>query len=324
MSGQWNRTSVLVTGCNGFVGKWLVEELLSKGAMVYGLSHDWKVSDWHSDKYNNSLMHIQGDIEDISTIERILNVYQIDTVFHLAAQSIVKIANRNPLSTFETNIRGTWNVLEACRRNGKIKKVIIASSDKAYGIQKLPYVETMSLNGRYPYDVSKSCVDLISSSYYHTYNLPVCIVRCSNIYGGGDLNFSRLVPATIRALIKNEQPSIRVGLMSRDYLYIKDAVLAYVNLAECMDNFGVVGTSFNFGSGVPITVNEMVYTITKQMGSDITPVITSDYEYVSEIHNQYLSIERANLLLEWDPEYTLEAGLKKTISWYKTYFGDDK
>lgn len=320
MNLQWDGIPVLVTGCNGFVGKWLVEELLDKGATVFGLSHDWKISDWVSNKYNSNLTYIRGSVEDITPLERILNEYQIDTVFHLAAQSIVSTANRNPLSTFETNIRGTWNLLEACRRNGKVKRIIVASSDKAYGIQKLPYMEDMPLNGRYPYDVSKSCVDLISSSYHYTYGLPVCIVRCSNIYGGGDLNFSRLVPATIRSLINNEPPKIRIGIMSRDYLYIRDAVLAYISLAEKMGNLGTTGIPFNFGSGVPITVNDMVYAITKQMGSDIAPEIISNTDHVNEIHSQYLSIDRANILLEWDPEYTLEAGLEQTINWYKNYF----
>jgi len=267
------------------------------------------------------LITVRGCIEDYFILERILNEYEIDTVFHLAAQTIVGIANRNPISTFETNIKGSWNILEACRRNHLVKRIIIASSDKAYGAHKvLPYCEETPLRGSHPYDVSKSCTDLIASTYYNTYRLPVCITRCGNFYGGGDLNFNRVVPGTIRSVIFNERPVIRSdGTFIRDYFYILDAVNAYLSLAQKMDELNIHGEAFNFSNEIQLTVLELVKKILKVMDKeDIEPVILN--EASGEIIHQYLSATKAKTILGWEPKYTIEQGLKETVDWYIKFF----
>jgi CDP-glucose 4,6-dehydratase len=253
-------------------------------------------------------------------LERILNEYEIDTVFHLAAQTIVEIANNNPVSTFEANIKGTWNILEACRRNKKVKKIIIASSDKAYGYQTgLPYNEGFPLIGRYPYDVSKSCADLISRSYFETYSLPVCVTRCGNFFGGGDLNFNRIIPGSIRSILNNEPPVIRSdGTFIRDYFYIEDGVLAYLLLAEKMDESSIHGEAFNFSNEIQITVLELVNKIINLMGSNLKPFILN--EATNEIKHQYLSAQKAKNMLGWKSKYNLEDGLHKTIPYYEDFF----
>lgn len=262
---------------------------------------------------------VHGDVENLELVERAINEYEIDTVFHLAAQTIVGTANRSPISTFETNIKGTWNVLEACRRISTVKAVIVASSDKAYGDQKvLPYDETTPLQGTHPYDVSKSCADLISYSYYKTYGLPVCITRCGNFYGGGDLNFNRLIPGTIRAILKNEKPTIRSdGTLIRDYVYVKDGADAYILLAEKMRELKIAGESFNFSNEDKHTVKDIVDKISKIMGSKLEPVILNEAK--NEILHQYLSAKKARKTLDWKPKYTVEEGLKETIEWYKNF-----
>jgi CDP-glucose 4,6-dehydratase len=243
-------------------------------------------------------------------------------VFHLAAQTIVSIANNNPISTFETNIKGTWNILEACRRNKRIKKIIVASSDKAYGDQiELPYDENFSLIGRHPYDVSKSCADLICRSYFETYNLPVCITRCGNFYGGGDLNFNRIIPGTIRSILNNEPPVIRSdGSFIRDYFYIEDGVLAYILLAEKMEDPKLFGEAFNFSNEIQITVLDLVNKIIELMNSNLKPKILN--EVSNEIKHQYLSAKKAREILGWKPKFNLEPGLKKTIDYYKNFFAE--
>lgn len=264
---------------------------------------------------------VRGSLEDYFCLERTLNEYEVDTIFHLGAQTIVGPANRSPLSTFESNIKGTWNVLEAARNSKLIERVIVASSDKAYGEQQeLPYTEDMPLIGRHPYDVSKSCADLIAQSYYHTYGLPVAIARCGNFYGGGDLNFNRIVPGTIRSALMNERPIIRSdGKYVRDYIYVEDAADAFLVLAEYLDNPKVKGEAFNFSSERPVTVLELVAKILELMGREhLEPVILN--EAVNEIERQYLSAEKARKVLKWRPKYTLEKGLNKTISWYSEFF----
>ena len=263
---------------------------------------------------------VQGALEDMQTIERALGEYEIDTVFHLAAQAIVGVANRHPVSTFEANILGTWNVLEACRRQPLIKRVIVASSDKAYGDQEqLPYDEDMPLNGKHPYDVSKSCADLISHTYYNTYGLPVCITRCGNLYGGGDLNFNRIIPQTIQLVLEGKAPEIRSdGTFIRDYFYIEDAVKAYLLLAEKMEEKGLVGEAFNFSNEIQLTVLELVDKILKAMGSELKPRILNQGTH--EIKHQYLSAEKARKLLDWKPDYSIDEGLEKTIEWYREFF----
>ncbi|WP_353856410.1 GDP-mannose 4,6-dehydratase [Bacillus sp. Bos-x628] len=321
MSGFWNGKNVFVTGCTGLLGSYLVKELIDQGANVTGLVRDQVPRSYLYQGIQFQKMNVvQGSLEDMQTIERALGEYEIDTVFHLAAQAIVGVANRHPISTFEANILGTWNVLEACRRQPLIKRVIVASSDKAYGDQEqLPYDEEMPLNGKHPYDVSKSCADLISHTYYNTYGLPVCITRCGNLYGGGDLHFNRIIPQTIRLVLKGEAPEIRSdGTFIRDYFYIEDAVKAYLLLAEKMEEKGLAGEAFNFSNEIQLTVLELVDKILKAMGSELKPRILNQGTY--EIKHQYLSAEKARKLLDWTPDYSIDEGLAKTIEWYREFF----
>ncbi|USD83502.1 GDP-mannose 4,6-dehydratase [Bacillus safensis] len=321
MSGFWNGKNVFVTGCTGLLGSYLVKELIDQGANVTGLVRDQVPrSNLYQGSQFEKMNVVQGALEDMQTIERALGEYEIDTVFHLAAQAIVGVANRHPVSTFEANILGTWNVLEACRRQPLIKRVIVASSDKAYGDQEqLPYDEDMPLNGKHPYDVSKSCADLISHTYYNTYGLPVCITRCGNLYGGGDLNFNRIIPQTIQLVLEGKAPEIRSdGTFIRDYFYIEDAVKAYLLLAEKMEEKGLAGEAFNFSNEIQLTVLELVDKILKAMGSELKPRILNQGTH--EIKHQYLSAEKARKLLDWKPDYSIDEGLEKTIKWYRQFF----
>jgi CDP-glucose 4,6-dehydratase len=265
---------------------------------------------------------VKGEVENLELLERILNEYEIDTVFHLAAQTIVGTGNRSPISTFETNIKGTWNILEASRRISTVKAVIVASSDKAYGDQKiLPYNENSPLQGAHPYDVSKSCADLIAYTYYKTYGLPVCVTRCGNFYGGGDLNFNRIIPGTIRSIFNNEAPIIRSdGTLIRDYIYIKDGVYAYMLLAEKMRELDIAGEAFNFSNENKFTVKNITEKIIQVMNFDLKPVILNEVK--NEILHQYLSANKAKTILNWEPKYTIEEGLKETINWYKKRFSE--
>ncbi|UYO36194.1 GDP-mannose 4,6-dehydratase [Bacillus zhangzhouensis] len=321
MSEFWNGKNVFVTGCTGLLGSYLVKELIDQGANVTGLVRDQVPrSNLYQGSQFEKMNVVQGALEDMQTIERALGEYEIDTVFHLAAQAIVGVANRHPVSTFEANILGTWNVLEACRRQPLIKRVIVASSDKAYGDQEqLPYDEDMPLNGKHPYDVSKSCADLISYTYYNTYGLPVCITRCGNLYGGGDLNFNRIIPQTIQLVLEGKTPEIRSdGTFIRDYFYIEDAVKAYLLLAEKMEEKGLAGEAFNFSNEIQLTVLELVDKILKAMGSELKPRILNQGTH--EIKHQYLSAEKARKLLDWKPDYSIDEGLEKTIEWYRKFF----
>jgi CDP-glucose 4,6-dehydratase len=316
----WQDRNVFVTGCGGFLGSWLVKYLAEAGANVTGLVRDIEPkSNLYYSGYISKINLIYGDFLDRDLAERVLGEYEIDTVFHLGAQPIVPIANRNPLSTFESNMRGTWQILEACRRSPLVKRIIIASSDKAYGNQpNLPYTEEMPLQGEFPYDVSKSCVDLISQSYFKTYNLPVVISRCGNFYGGGDLNFNRIVPGTIKAVIYGKQPIIRSdGSLIRDYFYIEDVVRAYLLLAENLEGKKLTGQAFNFSSGQRLSVIEMVSKILQLMGSNLRPEILN--QAPGEIKTQYLSSQKANLILGWQSRFSLEEGLTRTINWYREF-----
>jgi CDP-glucose 4,6-dehydratase len=253
-------------------------------------------------------------------LERALGEYEIDTVMHLAAQTIVTIANRNPISTFEANIGGTWALLEACRRSPAVKQIIVASSDKAYGDHEmLPYDEQTPLQGRHPYDVSKSCADLITQSYATTYRLPVAITRCGNFYGGGDLNWNRIVPGTIRSIVRGQSPVIRSdGQYIRDYFYVEDGAAAYMLLAERLAvNPELIGHAFNFSNEVQVTVLDLVNRILDLMQSDLAPDVRN--EAVNEIRHQYLSAHKARQVLGWQPLFTLEAGLRRSIAWYKAF-----
>lgn len=298
-----------------------MKELIEQGANVTGLVRDHVPhSNLYQGEHVKKMNIVQGALEDLPVIERALGEYEIDTVFHLAAQAIVGVANRNPVSTFEANILGTWNVLEACRKHPLIKRVIVASSDKAYGDQKnLPYDEDMPLQGKHPYDVSKSCADLISHTYFHTYGLPVCITRCGNLYGGGDLNFNRIIPQTIQLVLNGEAPEIRSdGTFVRDYFYIEDAVQAYLLLAEKMEEHNLAGEAFNFSNEIQLTVLELVEKILKKMNSNLKPKVLNQGS--NEIKHQYLSAEKARKLLNWTPAYTIDEGLEKTIAWYTEFF----
>lgn len=299
----------------------MVKELIDQGANVTGLVRDTvPKSNLYQGEQVKQMNIVQGALEDLDVIERALGEYEIDTVFHLAAQAIVGVANRNPISTFEANILGTWNILEACRKHPLIKRVIVASSDKAYGDQPaLPYDENMPLQGKHPYDVSKSCADLISHTYFNTYGLPVCITRCGNLYGGGDLNFNRIIPQTIQLVLNGEAPEIRSdGTFIRDYFYIEDAVEAYLLLAEKMEELNLAGEAFNFSNEIQLTVLELVEKILKAMNSDLKPKVLNQGSH--EIKHQYLSAEKARKLLNWTPAHTIDEGLEKTIEWYKAFF----
>jgi CDP-glucose 4,6-dehydratase len=318
----WKDRSVLVTGATGLVGSWLVLRLLDAGADVACLVRDWVPQSMllTSPKINQRCKIVQGDVRDQSLLERSLGEYEVETVFHLAAQTLVGIANRNPISTFETNIQGTWALLEACRRSPKLKQVVVASSDKAYGDQAhLPYDENTPLQGRHPYDVSKSCADLIAATYAKSYILPVTITRCGNFYGGGDLNWNRIVPGTIRSILRNERPIIRSdGSYIRDYFYVEDGAAAYMLLAEKLAYQPEIrGEAFNFSNEIQVTVLDLVNQILQLMDSNLEPVVYNEVQ--NEIRHQYLSAQKARTMLNWSPAFTLEEGLKKTISWYQEF-----
>jgi CDP-glucose 4,6-dehydratase len=317
---DWRRSRVFVTGASGLLGSALVPELVARGADVTLLLRDWVPASrlLRSDVVARANV-VGGDLVDLPLLIRALNEYEIDTVFHLGAQTIVGTAARSPLSTLESNVRGTWNLLEACRQNARlIRRVVVASSDKAYGAhERLPYTEETPLQGRFPYDVSKSCADLVALSYFHTYRTPVVVTRCGNLWGPGDLNYNRLVPGTIRSALLNEAPVVRSdGTLRRDYFYVRDAVDAYLTLADRMGDASLAGEAFNFGNEHPYTVLEVVELILAFMGrSHLKPVILN--EAAGEIQNQYLDCTKARRVLHWSPHYTFEAGLAETIPWYR-------
>jgi|WetSurSiteA1Bulk_404760.scaffolds.fasta_scaffold00409_6 CDP-glucose 4,6-dehydratase len=322
LNNNWLNKNVFITGCTGLLGSWLTEELINLKANIIGLVRDHVP---RSRIYREGLIDkiniVSGNLEEHYVIDRVLNEYEIEIVFHLAAQSIVPIANNNPLSTFESNIKGTWVLLEACRRNKQVNKIIVASSDKAYGEHKiLPYTEDMPLIGKNPYDVSKSCVDLITQMYFHHYGLPVCVTRCGNLFGGGDLNFNRIIPGTIRSVFYDERPVIRSdGKYVRDYFYVKDAAKAYMLLAEKMDDDDIIGKTFNFGNDTPLTVREITIEILSLMNRpDLEPIILNQAK--GEIPEQYLSSKKARQMLGWNPVFSVRDGLSETIKWYMDYF----
>jgi CDP-glucose 4,6-dehydratase len=318
----WRRRRVFVTGCTGLLGAWLTDWLVRQGADVVGLVRDSiPGSNFYRLGLADKVTTVRGSLEDAALLERIVNEYEIEVVFNLAAQTIVGIANQNPVSTFTANVAGTWNILEACRRTKRVKAIVLASSDKAYGTHKtLPYRETAPLIGRHPYDVSKSCADLIGQSYWESYRLPVGITRCGNFYGGGDLNFNRIVPGTIRSLYDGQRPIIRSdGTLIRDYFYIKDAVYAYVLLAEKLLAGHAGGEAYNFSNEIQLTVLDLVSLLAELTGrSDLPPVIQADAP--NEIPHQYLSAEKARTELAWKSSFTLREGLLETIAWYHDYF----
>jgi len=319
----WLDRPTLVTGATGLIGGWLVRRLVSAGADVVCLARDWvPQSEFVRARLIEQVKVVRGDVRDQAQLERTLGEYEVDTVIHLAAQTIVGIANRNPISTFETNIAGTWALLEACRRSPSVKQIVIASSDKAYGDHEtLPYSEDAPLQGRHPYDVSKSCADLIAQSYATTYKTPVAVTRCGNFYGGGDLNWNRIVPGTIRSVLRGQRPVIRSdGQFVRDYFYAEDGAAVNMVLAEALARDpDLRGEAFNFSNEIQVTVLELVERLLALMNSDLRPDVRN--EATNEIRHQYLSAEKARRRLAWQPHFTLDEGLRRTIDWYTTFLG---
>jgi len=301
----WRDRPTFVTGATGLVGGWLVKRLVDLGADVVCLVRDWvPASEFLSNAPIDKVKIVRGDVRQQAMLERALGEYEIDTVIHLAAQTIVGIANRNPISTFDTNIRGTWALLEACRRSPLVRQVVVASSDKAYGeCDTLPYDEGTPLRGTHPYDVSKSCGDLIAHTYANTYGTPVVITRCGNFYGGGDLNWNRIVPGTIRSALRGERPIIRSdGQYVRDYFYVEDGAAAYTLLAE------------------KLAANpDLARRILALMGSPLEPQVLNQATH--EIRHQYLSAAKARKEMDWSPLFTLDQGLERTIDWYRRFLG---
>lgn len=317
----WNNRNVLVTGCTGFLGGWLSAELVRRRANVIGLVRDVVP---HAPFFRQGIVNdvtvVRGSIEDYEVVERAINEHEVDTVIHLAAQAIVGVANRSPLSTFETNIKGTWTLLEACRQNSQVSRIVVASSDKAYGSHAdLPYKEDFALQGRHPYDVSKSCTDLIALMYHNTYRTPVSVTRCGNIFGPGDVNYSRIVPGTIRSILNDERPIIRSdGAPIRDYVFVDDIVDAYLLLAQRMDDQSIHGRAFNIAVGEPVSVLELTQLILKTAGrEDLEPVILNEAK--GEIVHQYLSSELVTEVLGWRPGAPLEERLLETYEWHREH-----
>lgn len=318
-SSFWRDRRVFVTGGTGLLGKWLTRRLRENGAYVACLVRDSNCEALRSGLLQADAV-VEGRVENRDLLERVLADYEITTVFHVAAQAIVGIANREPVATLETNVRGTWNLLEACRRSAAVQEVVITSSDKAYGEHEvLPYTEDMALRGPHPYEVSKSCADLLAQCYAQTFGLRLGITRCGNFYGGGDLNWNRVVPGTIRSVFEGQRPVIRSdGHFVRDYFYIEDGAEAHLLLAEQLANRAEIsGLAFNFSNETQISVLDLVRLILHKMNSNLEPEIQNQAS--NEIRNQYLSAARAHRLLSWNPRFTLDSGLDRTIAWYVQY-----
>ena len=322
-SNFWLDRRVLVTGCSGVLGSWLTLRLLELGADVVGIVRDW-VPDSELVRSGGSerLNLVRGDITDSTLVERVFSDYEVKTCIHLAAQTVVGIANRSPISTFESNIRGTWTILEAARRWPGLEQMVVASSDKAYGAhEELPYSESAELRGSHPYDVSKSCADMIARAYAHTYGMSVAVTRCANIYGGGDLNWNRIVPGTIRSALRGERPIIRSdGTPRRDYIFVQDVVSAYLCLAEALavDPGKHTGMAYNFGKDAPLTALEMIQNILAISDNPgLEPIVENSAP--NEIQDQYLSSQLARERLGWRPEHSLHESLSETFEWYRAF-----
>lgn len=318
----WDRRSVAVTGATGFLGTHLTGTLVDLGAQVVILGRDQVPGSPLSRAWLDRVAVVTGSVEDQAIVERLLGDYDVSTVFHLAAQTQVGVANRNPVPTYESNVRGTWSLLEAARRAPTVGQILVASSDKAYGAQPvLPYSEEMPLLAVNPYDVSKACADLIAASYARTYGLPVAVTRCGNFFGPGDANWERLVPGTIRSLLRGERPLIRSdGTMTRDYLYVVDGVLAYLQLAESMStDAALAGEAFNFSAERPLTVLELVELLQDAAGTSLEPDVRATATH--EIDHQFLSAAKARKVLGWAPRYSMEQALLETVDWYRSALG---
>ena len=312
--------SAFVTGAYGLLGSWLCRALLDRGVRVAVLQRDaTPASALTLDGTEARCTVVRGDVRDVELLERVLGEEEADTVFHLAAQTVVGTALQAPLSTWETNVRGTWTVLEACRRHGA-ERVVVASSDKAYGAHDaLPYREDHELRARFPYDVSKACADLIARSYWHSFGVPVAVTRCANLYGGGDLNRSRLIPEAVAAAIAGRAPVIRSdGSPERDFLYVEDAVAAYLALADALDCDGAArGEAFNAGSGRSWPVSEVVAAVCRAAGADVEPDVRGTGTPEGEIDRQLVDASRLRALTGWEPRFDLDEGLVRTVEWYR-------
>jgi CDP-glucose 4,6-dehydratase len=320
----WSHRPVLVTGGTGLIGGWLVKGLIRLGADVVCLVRDWVPGcELVRSHVIETVRVVRGDIRDQGLLNRVLGEYEIDTVLHLAAQSIVKVANLDPVGTLDTNLRGTWSLLEACRVHPAVRQVVLSSTDKVYGDSDvLPYQEEMPLNAAYPHDVSKACAEMVARCYAATYDLPVAVARLPNIFGGGDLNWNRIIPGTIRAVLHDQPPVILSdGTFTRDYLYVEDAAAAHLLLAERLAHEpGLRGQAFNFSVETPLSVLELVGRILHLMGSSLRPVIKGQAKH--EIKDQYLDARKARDLLAWQPRFTLDGGLERTIRWYRDFFNE--
>ncbi len=319
----WCGRSVLVTGASGLLGGWLVSALVRKGASVVVLLRDGAPNSMLvREGWLSRVSTVPGSLGDGDLIRRALAEYTVQTVFHLGAQTLVGIAKTDPVGTLEANVRGTWLLLEAARQCG-VSEVLVASSDKAYGpSDRLPYREDYPLQGRFPYDCSKSCADLITTMYATTFGVPAAVVRCGNLFGGGDLNFSRLIPGVIQSTLRGESFRIRSdGRYVRDFLYVEDAVDAYLCLAEKLAaEHSLRGEAFNFGLELRVTMLDLVHKILAMMQrSDLHPIILN--EASAEIREQYLDSEKARRRLGWAPRYGMDEGLERTIAWYREFLG---
>jgi len=314
--------SVFVTGGHGLLGAWLAKALVDRGKAVVVLKRDDVArSALALEGTEARCTVVHGDVRDGPLMERVLGEYEVDTVLHLAAQTIVGTANRGPRSTFESNIRGTWELLEACRVNGAVRRIIVAASDKAYGPHdELPYREDSALQPRFPYDVSKAAADLVARSYWHTYGLPVAVTRFANLYGGGDLNPSRLIPEAVWAALDGRRPVIRSdGTAERDYLYVEDAVDAYLAIAAALDAGPARGEAFNAGSGRPWSVREVVELVCEAAGARVEPDIRGTGTPAGELDRQFVDATKIAEVCGWRPAVDLPEGLRRTVAWYREF-----
>jgi CDP-glucose 4,6-dehydratase len=318
----WRDRPTLVTGATGLLGTALVSRLLEAGAHVVCLIRDWiPQSELVGSGALERVRVARGDLRDQALLERVMGEHEIDTVMHLAAQAVVSIAQRNPISTLETNVAGTWRLLEAARRSPTVRQIVVTSSDKAYGEQpELPYRENTPLQGRHPYDVSKSCADLICQMYAHSYGTPVCITRCGNFYGPGDLNWNRLVPGTFRSAFLGQRPIVRSnGQLVRDYIHVDDGAAAHIALAHALaQRRELAGQAFNFSNQEPLTALEMVARVLAAAGrSELEPDVRDQAS--GEIPRQFLATDKARELLGWAPRWSLDEGLRETAGWYERF-----
>ena len=323
MNSFWKDRNAFVTGASGFVGAHVARMLVEGGARVVCLQRDAvRANSLDLFDLRRRVTVINGSVEDFALMERILNEYEIDAVFHLAAQAIVGAANRSPLSTLEANIRGTYLLLEACRISSGVKRVVVASSDKAYGSHEhLPYTEEDALLGLFPYDASKACADILARSFAHTYKTPIAVSRFANIYGPGDMNLSRIIPGTILSALRDEPPIIRSdGTPVREFVYVDDVARGYLLLAEKIES--VIGEAFNFGAGEPAQMLDLVRRIIRLAGKTLEPRVMLQRKIENEIDAQYLSADKAEARLGWRAEISLDEGLRQTIDWYRKHLDE--